>query len=123
MQIQCEESEKNAIQSYDATQVIINHQVYQRSLLVTTTQIISNLPIHTLLDVNPSILKPIFPEQLTILIIGHAFQASSLSPEQLAVFSQRKIGVECMTLDAAYRTFNLLLSEKRSVGLLICLNC
>ena len=64
----------------------------------------------------------IFPlttkDQVKIIIIGTS-QTSFLQPEKILLFNELGLGVELMNVDAACRSFNLLLSDKRAVGLLI----
>ncbi len=59
----------------------------------------------------------ITPDEVSLVLIGTGAVSQFLPPKQLIAFAQLKIGVESMNSAAACRSFNLLLSERRSVGL------
>lgn len=122
MQIQAETLPQHAIQSYTSTSVRIAGETYTDSLLVSAESIHSPLPLHTLAELNPEVLLAQFRQHPKILIIGHCESSTLfLSPEHHLTFMRQGIGVECMSLDAACRTFNILLGEHREVALLLIL--
>ncbi|MBE8189480.1 MAG: hypothetical protein HAW58_01100 [Candidatus Thioglobus sp.] len=59
------------------------------------------------------------PDNIDILIIGTGAKIEFLSAEQQVAISQMGLGVETMNSESACRSFNLLLSDKRLVGLLL----
>lgn len=58
-------------------------------------------------------LEPIAAKQPEVVLIGTGSKQVFISPAKLVPFSSRRIGVECMSLAAACRTFNLLAAEGR----------
>lgn len=122
MHIQCEPNEKNSVQSYDANTVIIATKAYSQSILVTKDNIVLLHDANIVQDINFSWLQHIEPhakKQISILIIGQNKLNQFLTPEQYASFITNNIGVEHMQFGAACRTFNLLLSEKRKIGMVL----
>lgn len=121
MQLHHEKPAAYAIHSYTEHSVTIHETTYTQSLFVDAqriqalTQMEALTSIH---DLKPNDLLELIHPCPEILLIGQT-RSSFLLPEQQAFFLQRKIGVECMSLDAACRTFNILLSEERNVGLLL----
>lgn len=121
MQLQCEQLEKNAIQSYQHNEIIIHKQSYTKSLLVSKTELYTFPALHTLTEIDPNTCLAQLSTKPEILLIGHTDPTGFLSNEQYVKFTQNAIGVECMQLDAACRTFNVLLGELRNVCLLLIL--
>jgi uncharacterized protein len=118
MQLNCENKENHTIQSYDQSGVQIQQQHYPRPLLITATQVIALPNIQQLSEIHLDILDPLETSP-QILLIGHSFPNTYLTPQQLFTFTRLKIGVECMAFDAACRTFNILLNEARQVAVLL----
>ena len=110
MHIHLEKNEQHAIQSYSEYAVVINQVTYQANLIVNRDTLIS--PWEGL-----SSLEPILSLHPEVIIIGHTNPAFQLPLSIRAQLSQLKIGIECMNLGAASRTFNVLLSENRAVVL------
>jgi len=119
MHIHLEKNPQNAIQSYSDDRVLINQMTYQDNLIVSRDLLISpwNGPTeHSLSLVD---LEPILDLKPELIIIGHHAMSFKLTPPVRARLLDLKIGIECMNLGAACRTFNVLLSEDRNVVLAI----
>lgn len=117
MQISLEKVEQNAIQAYSESEIKINHTTYTSSLIVSQSQMITDWPVHDILDLNETLLTPVIELQPEIIIFGH--QSSHYHPP-VAVLQrlvQQQVGFEFMALGAACRTYNVLLSEQRHVAL------
>lgn len=120
MEINLEKSEFNSIQAYSDTHVIINQQNYAHSIIVNQDGVHSwdirvkniSLPeIQPLIDLDPE-----------VILLGYSTTQIVISPEISVKLSQHRIGIECMSLGAACRTFNILLNEKRRVVLGLIFN-
>jgi len=114
MHIQHEPHMLHSIQAYDANQVRINGVNYTRSLLANNTHINAEWPVYSRADFNAQCLDDILSMQPEIILIGAKFM---LPCEWLAMSAQKGVGIECMQIGAACRTFNILLGEHRSVVL------
>jgi uncharacterized protein len=89
------------------------------SLIMTPNQIISDWHIKDITQLEISDiaeLKKLDPE---VLILANGSSISSLSPQLMVEFYAQAIGVECMPIGAACRTYNLLVAEGRKVVLAI----
>ncbi len=120
MQLQCEQLEKHAIQSYQRNEIVINKKSYTDSLLVSQTEIYTFPSLQCITEIDPTCLANLSAKP-EILLIGYTGPTEFLSNEQYVKFTQNGIGVECMKLEAACRTFNVLLGEHRNVCLLLIL--
>lgn len=119
MQMQSESLPQHAIQSYTPSSVRIDGKDYQQSLLLTANAILPELPITELNGLTHDLLMTWLKTTPKILIIGHEDPAVFLAPEIHLELMRAGIGVECMRIDAACRTFNILLSEERDVALIL----
>lgn len=115
MHIQLEKASQQAIQSYSDQEIKVNDLVYQTSLIIGQEAIITDWPIHTVTELNKALLKPLLELNPEIIILGHSSLGKLPPMEVLQFVSQLRIGLEIMSIGAACRTFNVLLSEDRAV--------
>ncbi len=120
MHIQLEAPDKHAIRSYSDMEITVNETVYKDSVIISRDTIISEWHVHSiqeLTEINLEIILKLDPE---VIIVGHQ-QSGILIPLPVMQFlSKKRIGIESMSIGAASRTFNVLLSElRRVVGLII----
>ncbi|MDR3501636.1 MAG: MTH938/NDUFAF3 family protein [Legionella sp.] len=115
MNINLEAAEKNAVQAYSENQVQINSIVYARSLIVSREEVISDLVIHDIQAIDDQYLQQLLQFKPEVVIIGHE-QTGKFPPMSIiSTLSQHRVGIECMSIGAASRTYNVLLSEQRAV--------
>lgn len=115
MHIQQEAPDKHTIQSYTDTSITVNTVLYQHSVIVSPTLIIDDWPVHTLAALNETSLEPLRHGHPEIIIIGIHQPKAPLPLALIAQLSKERIGIECMSIGAACRTFNVLLGEQRRV--------
>lgn len=114
MQISLEPRTKHAILAYDNAQVTIDHIKYEQSIIVSP-DIIIPWSITSLSQLTPETIKPMIDLNPEIIIIGHQDTGVYIPIDILQTLSKLRIGVECMNLGSASRTFNILLSEQRVI--------
>lgn len=124
MHIQLETSDKNTIRSYTDEQITIGETTYQQSVIVSRDKIITSWPVHSLQDLNAKNLDFMLTVEPEIIIIGHKQPGINIPITVMQHLSKLRIGIECMSIGAACRTFNVLLSEHRRVvaGIIFYLN-
>ncbi|MGY6555966.1 MAG: Mth938-like domain-containing protein [Wenzhouxiangella sp.] len=96
-----------------ADQLIIDDRSYQSSLILGARLLIEDWPVGSLADLDAERIEPLLAHQPELVLLGHGDRPSFLSPQLQSLFLARGIGLECMTLAAACRTFNVLMSENR----------
>lgn len=121
MHINLETADQHAIQAYSENEIRIDSISYQTSLIVNRHEIITDWPIHTINELTEELLSPLLKHQPRIIIIGHHNQGQFVSFPIIQALANQGIGLECMSIGAACRTFNVLLSEQREVVLGIIL--
>lgn len=115
MHIQLESRTPNTITSYDDRQLIVNGITYSNSMILSTQTIISPWSIHSLNELTPSAMSEIIQQNPEVILIGHPESGTQPPIETRQWLSQQRIGIECMDIGAACRTFNVLLSEGRAI--------
>jgi len=113
MQLQRETADSNTITHYDKTAVIIQGHRYEKNLIIGQ-KVILEWPVAQMKDLSQETLAPILALHPKVILLG---RSGNIYPEPhiIVTLAQQKIGIECMSIDAACRTFNLLLSEGREV--------
>ena len=115
MQINMEASDKHTIQSYSDSQIIVNNTSYCDSLIINREVIVSSWPIHSIKDLTEATILPILALQPEVILIGHNQAGIQLPMMIIEFLAKKRIGIECMSIGAASRTFNVLLGEQRAV--------
>lgn len=115
MNINLEAAENNAVQAYSENQVQINSITYERSLIVSQKEVISDLEIHDIQAIDEEYLQQLLQLNPEVVIIGHEQTGKFPAMPIISTLSQHRVGIECMSIGAASRTYNVLLSEQRAV--------
>lgn len=94
-------------------ELTIDDASYQSSLVLGARLLIENWPVSGMHDLSESTVAPLLEHSPELVLIGCGDRAGFPSPQIQSLFLGRGIGLECMTLAAACRTFNILMSENR----------
>ena len=117
MQISLEKVDKNAIQAYSESEIKVNDTTYTSSLIVSQSEIMTHWPVHDILELNETLLNPVIELQPEVIIVGHHSSGYHPPVAVLQLLAKQRVGFEFMTVGAACRTYNVLLSEQRRVAL------
>jgi uncharacterized protein len=115
MHISLENPEQHAVQAYSDHEIKINSIIYSKSFIVSRQEIITEIQISSINTMGEDYLELLLKYQPEVIIIGHQERITSPPMNLLARLSQLGVGMECMSVGAACRTYNVLLSEERSV--------
>lgn len=115
MDIQLEAREPHTIQSYSDTAVTVNHEVYSKSIIIHRDILISDWPVTQASELNSEALASLIALKPEVIILGSHTPDALRRLDIIRQLCEQKIGVECMDIGAACRTFNVLLSEERDV--------
>lgn len=124
MQLHLEQHNRYAVTGYSTHEIKINNIIYTDSFIATPQGIHESWDAKLLEDLVPQDFSLLLPDSsvsphLEILIIGHNQPNQLIKAFLLQYFAQQKIAVEAMSIGAACRTYNVLLSEKRPAALAI----
>lgn len=115
MNINLEAPDSNTIRSYTDSQISIGSEIYKKSTIISQDTIISPWEIVSVADINDENIELLLQQNPDIILIGHASISVSVPIGVLSYLSKKRIGLECMSIGAACRTFNVLLNEQRKV--------
>lgn len=109
------------IRSYQPGELRINDEIFHRSVIITSEQLIDSWPPQNFAELTITHLQTLADLKPEVVILGTGTKLTFPKPELLDVFYKNKIGIEVMDTHAACRTYNVLTSEGRNVvaGLLI----
>lgn len=109
------------IQSYNNHEITINGTTYPESLIISTKKLVTNWTQNVATSLQPNDLMAFLSLSPEIILIGTGKKSIILSPEILAPLIERHYNVECMSTEAACRTYAVLSAEGRNVaaGLII----
>ncbi len=105
-----------AIRACDTGQVTIGPQNYQRSLILTPERIIPDWRPRQVADITEQDLDSLLSLQAEIILLGTGTGLCFPSAQLTAYVLATGTGLEVMDTTAACRTYNILLSENRSVA-------
>ena len=110
---------QNTVISIDESTITLSHIQLKIPCFVSSNKA-EEVSIFSLEEINKEALFLLLSqESLDLLIIGTGKHSKFLSPKQQISLSELGLGVESMNNTSACSSFNLLLSDLRSVGLLI----
>ncbi|CAM3016344.1 Mth938-like domain-containing protein [Legionella worsleiensis] len=115
MNITLETAEQHAIQAYGEKQIQINSVIYERSLIVSREEIITEVAINDIQNIDENYVTLLTQFNPEIIIIGHERPGTFPPFSIISKLSQLGIGMETMSVGAACRTYNILLGEYRKV--------
>ncbi|HEY2416944.1 MAG TPA: MTH938/NDUFAF3 family protein [Steroidobacteraceae bacterium] len=104
------------VRSYGGGEVVIAEQRCARPLIITPQRLITDWAATSLSELTEAQLQPLFDLGADIVLLGAGEAQMFASPAVRASFRARNIALECMTLGAACRTYNILASEERPVA-------
>jgi uncharacterized protein len=105
----------NTFSGYGDGFVMVNGQRHERSLVVTPEQLVpwSVTSFDALAEADFEVILGLNPE---ILLIGTGSKQRFPHPNLTRALAAKRIGVEAMDLQAACRTYNILMAEERRVA-------
>ena len=105
----------NVIRSYTRDSIEINDQSYPSSLVVGNTHLMENWDVTHVDHISDQHWLQLISLEPEIIIIGTGDEIIFPHPSSYVECIKKGIGVEFMDSGAACRTYNILLSEDRSV--------
>lgn len=104
------------VRSYGGGEIVIAGQRIARPLIITPQRLILDWSATALTELTEAQLQALFELGAGIVLLGAGETQMFASPAIRASFRARNIALECMTLGAACRTYNILANEERPVA-------
>jgi uncharacterized protein len=105
----------NLVRRYGNGEILIGEQQITRPLIITPAQLLLGWEATSLAELTEAQLEPVFALTADVVLLGAGETQSFASAAVRASFRSRRIALECMTLGAACRTYNILANEQRNV--------
>ena len=106
----------NTFTGYGSGYVMVNNQRIEKSVVVLPDRIISDWTATTFETLAPEHLAVLAGLGCEIILLGTGALLRFPRPEILGALEQSGVGLEVMDVQAACRTYNILLAEERSVA-------
>jgi uncharacterized protein len=107
---------RNRFTGYGAGYVTVNGTRYERSLVVLPLRIVTDWPATTFEALEPSHLAALVALGAEVVLLGTGERLRFPSPEITRPLVEARIGLEVMDVQAACRTYNILMAEERKVA-------
>jgi uncharacterized protein len=104
------------VRRYGEGEVVIGERRLERPLIVTPTQLLVDWSASSFAALTEPDLETLFALGAEVVLLGSGLTQQFPSMPIRASFRARGIALECMTLGAACRTYNILASENRPVA-------
>ncbi|MDH4166211.1 MAG: Mth938-like domain-containing protein [Gammaproteobacteria bacterium] len=106
----------NLVRSYGPGQLRIGERMHSTSLIVTATTIIAPWRPTTAQGLTAADLEPLLGLAPAVVLLGTGARQQFPDVQVLRILHDQRIGVEVMDTSAACRTYNVLVTEGRSVA-------
>ena len=106
---------QNLITGYSEQWISVNNQRIGHSLIVAEDQLISDWEITKFEELAAADFEKIAKLKPEVVLLGTGSQHRFIHPRLIQALTEANIAVECMTTNAACRTYNILMSEGRKV--------
>lgn len=101
--------------SYDDDQISINQKPYRTGLAISNNTVSAPWGPDTFKQLEIGHLIPLLKPAPEVMILGTGSQTRFPSGDILELVASHRIGLECMDSRSAARTYNILMSEGRTV--------
>lgn len=115
MEINKEAKSPFAIESYNEQSITIQGKRYTTSTIISSKMINTEWQIKSITDLNADNIQSLLTSKPEIIIFGHQQPQKQIPIPIRILLANQSIGSESMSVGAACRTFNILLSENRNV--------
>ena len=106
----------NTITGYGEGYVMVNRERFERSLVVLPERILRDWPATSFETLAPEHLAALAGLNREIILLGTGARLRFPRPEIMQSLIRSGVGVEVMDVQAACRTYNILLAEDRRVA-------
>lgn len=104
------------ITGYSNEWISINHQRFEHSLIVMPETVILDWLVSDFDALSAEHFSIIATHNPEVVLLGTGQKHRFIQPRLITALTKANISVECMTTDAACRTYNILMSEGRKVA-------
>jgi uncharacterized protein len=107
---------RNMVHAYGPGYVTIQQTRYERSLIVFPDELLSDWAPADLAALRPEDFEPLIARRPEVVLIGTGSRLRFPGGDVLRPLMDAQVGFEIMDVQAACRTYNILLAEERKVA-------
>ncbi len=107
---------KQLVTGYSQDWISINNLKYPQSLVVLPDTLILDWNVSSFECLNQANFECLLSHQPEVVLLGTGVTHRFIRPLLIQALTAANIPVECMTTDAACRTYNILMAEGRKVA-------
>jgi uncharacterized protein len=107
---------KQLITGYSQDWISINNLVYSQSIVVLPEALILDWAVSDFDSLSQASFECLLAYQPEVVLLGTSSTHRFIRPHLIQALTAANIPVECMTTDAACRTYNILMAEGRKVA-------
>ncbi len=109
-------SHLNLVRRYGNGEIVVGEQRIVQPLIITPLRLLLDWSARSLATLEAPDLEPLFATGAQVVLLGAGERQMFASAAVRASFRARHVALECMTLGAACRTYNILAGEDRPVA-------
>jgi len=122
MKLHLENADGNyLITGYDLGWVAINHQRYNNNLILLPNQLFPDWDATDFDSIKTTHFEQIARYKPDVVLLGTGSRHQFIHPKLSVSLTEIGISLECMTTNAACRTYNILMAEGRNVAVALIL--
>ena len=106
----------NTVTAYDDGYVDINLQRHMGRVIIMPELPVRAWPVASFASLDATHFEMLLEDQPELVIFGSGARLRFPHPKLTAALAERRIGIETMDLQAACRTYNVLMAEGRKVA-------
>jgi len=106
----------NLITGYGDDYIEVNKQRYSQAVVVMAEHLTLDWPASSFDALTEAHFNALLPLEPDVVLLGTGRKHYFAHPKLIAKLAEKNIAVECMTTDAACRTYNILMNEGRHVA-------
>lgn len=110
------------ITGYQAGRVLINNEPFCESLIVSPERLITAWEVTSIRQLDQDRCSAILELRPEVVLLGSDERERFPDGKMIAWFAQQNIGLECMNLAAACRTYGILIAEGRRAAAALILS-
>lgn len=107
---------KQLITGYSPDWISINNLLHRQSLVVLPEALMLDWTVADFDQLNQGHFECLLSHQPEVVLLGTGAKHRFIRPQLIQALTDANIPVECMTTDAACRTYNILMAEGRKVA-------
>ncbi|MFP6558799.1 Mth938-like domain-containing protein [Paraburkholderia sp. B3] len=106
----------NTVTGYGTDYVEINLERHESSIIVLPDVPVVPWPVNAFDALTPELFEMLLPNAPEVVLFGSGSRLRFPHPRLTAALAAKRIGVEAMDIQAACRTYNILMAEGRRVA-------